>query len=158
MFFGSIGNGQRNGGEYSTFCPADGADLSVDRRRGFGTGYGGSRVPAYAIVDLRHGENSSGSGAPADLQLLSADDDQRNLGRGKTGTFGGFTGKADRMDPEGFPGCGHRNQSVPVADHTGGGFLEKFRSGEGCLGIAGDRKCCGWGSGAGAGIGSCDPE
>lgn len=60
-------------------------------------------------------------------------------GRGKTGTFGGFTGKADRMDPEGFPGCGHRNQSVPVADHTGGGFLEKFRSGEGCLGTAGDR-------------------
>ena len=118
----------------------------------------GSRVPAYAIVDLRHGENSSGSGAPADLQLLSADDDQRNLGRGKTGTFGGFTGKADRMDTEGFPGCGHRNQSVPVADHTGGGFLEKFRSGEGCLGTAGDRKCCGWGSGAGAGIGSCDPE
>lgn len=47
-------------------------------------------------------ENSSGSGAPADLQLLSADDDQRDLGRGKAGTFGGFTGKADRMDPEGF--------------------------------------------------------
>lgn len=76
----------------------------------------------------------------------------------KLALLAGFTGKADRMDPEGFPGCGHRNQSVPVADHTGGGFLEKFRSGEGCLGIAGDRKCCGWGSGAGAGIGSCDPE
>ena len=92
------------------------------------------------------------------LIYSSADDDQRNLGRGKTGTFGGFTGKADQMDTEGFPGCGHRNQSVPVADHTGGGFLEKFRSGEGCLGTAGDRKCCGWGSGAGAWIGSCDPE
>ena len=115
-------------------------------------------VTVGAGYQLMHGENSSGSGAPADLQLLSADDDQRDLGRGKAGTFGGFTGKADRMDPEGFPGCGHRNQSVPVADHTGGGFLEKFRSGEGCLGTAGDRKCCGWGSGAGAGIGSCDPE
>ncbi len=40
--------------------------------------------------------------------------------------------KLIRLDTEGFPGCGHRNQSVPVADHTGGGFLEKFRSGEGC--------------------------
>ena len=37
-------------------------------------------------------------------------------------------------------------------------IIEKFRSGEGCLGTAGDRKCCGWGSEAGAGIGSCDPE
>ena len=113
-------------------------------------------VPTFLLtVGVASGPVTVGAGYQL---MLSADDDQRNLGRGKTGTFGGFTGKADQMDTEGFPGCGHRNQSVPVADHTGGGFLEKFRSGEGCLGTAGDRKCCGWGSGAGAWIGSCDPE